>query len=237
MKLGVGMLCFNNLDLSQMAFESIRNQDVPVNVAMIDNASTDGTRRWLEEIEPRAGWLDVHFSDHNMGITKGWNHLLDTIFSGMQCDFALIVNNDVVLPRWFARELMEYDKPLITGIDTEDIRDITYPVEPHLPLVPYPDFSAYMIRRDTWSTVGRFDERMFNYCSDCDYHVRAHRAGLDFWKATVRYFHQRSSTIVRANPEAQRWMHARADQDREVFKSLYGCLPGTKEYLALLDLV
>jgi len=230
MKIGAVMLAFNHVELSKRTVESIRCQDVPIDLFVVNNASQDETERWLQKDR-----IDHLASRVNLGISAGWNYGIDyQVARG--CDFVLVVNNDVVLPRWFAAELASYDVPLITGFDVQTMEVLEQPL-PRMGLVPYPDFSAYMVRKDTWQAVGMFDIRMFNYASDCDYHVRAHRLGLDFWKANVAYYHERSSTIEKGTPEEKKWMQEQGDKDRETFKSIYGCMPGTKEYLALLNLV
>lgn len=230
MKIAFGMLAFNHRRLSQRCIESILQQDIEIDPFVLNNGSSDDTADWLD-----SGSVEHFDSPKNLGISAGWNFMLDMFFP--EYDFALIANNDTIMPPWFARELVAYNVPLVTGIDTSDMADILEPVSPHAPLVPYPDFSSYLIRRDTWKKVGRFNTDMFNYCSDCDLHVRAHRVGIDFWKATVRYYHERSSTINLASEQDQRWMNQRADLDREEFQKLYNCQPGTNEYLQLLGLL
>jgi len=68
------------------------------------------------------------------------------------------------------------------------------------------------------------------YASDCDFHIRAHRMGIPLYKAAVPFYHERSSTLRLAPPEEAAEIQAQANRDREVFRSIYNCLPGTKEY-------
>jgi len=68
------------------------------------------------------------------------------------------------------------------------------------------------------------------YASDCDFHVRAHRLGVPLYKASVPYYHERSSTLRLASPEERDEINVQANKDRAVFYSLYNCVPGQKEY-------
>jgi hypothetical protein len=49
-------------------------------------------------------------------------------------------------------------------------------------------------------------------------------------KANVPYYHVNSQTLKRADPADREAIQTQANKDREVFKELYGCLPGTEEY-------
>jgi GT2 family glycosyltransferase len=160
------MLAYNQVALSQRAAESILKMDDFGGLLVINQASVDGTEEWLD-----ASGIDHIDSGRNVGITAGWNWGLEVLFNA-GCKHALVVNNDVVLPPWFVSELESYDAPLVTGFDVQDMGDLK-PL-PRTALVPYPDFSAFLISKQCWETVGKFDERFFNYCSDCDYaHPRA----------------------------------------------------------------
>lgn len=219
------ILTRNNLELTKRCVESIRNQDVPTEITMWDNGSTDDTKRWLSENS-----ISFYFypCDYNSGVSFGWNTALSLMF---QCgaDHVLVLNNDTVLPPWFYRRLLAYEAPFVTGIAVDKHVDDEPPFDKEA-LDPHPDFSAFLIRRSAWEIVGPFDERMKIYCSDCDWHVRAHRKGLRLWKSNSPYFHINSQTLKRADPAERAAIEMQANLDREVFRELYGCTPGTKEY-------
>jgi GT2 family glycosyltransferase len=138
----------------------------------------------------------------------------------------LVVGNDTVLPPWFYRELLSYDVPFVTGVAVDDMRMIETPPTQRMPLTENPDFSAFLIRKECWKQVGPFDERMKLYASDCDFHVRAHRLGVPLYKACVPYYHERSSTLKNAPAGEQQEIHIQANMDRQVFRQIYGCIPG-----------
>lgn len=224
------MLTRNNLALTKKAVESVLSQFIPVELLVFDNGSTDGTSEWLPTNDPGSKFMAWR-SLLNQGVSAGWNWGLDYFFrSG--CEQVLVLNNDLVLPPWMYRELLSYDAPFVTGVAVDNT-EFTERPPIRCPLTPHPDFSCFMIRRQAWEKIGRFDERMKFYASDCDYHIRGHKLGVDMMKANCPFFHASSSTLNLATPEERALIETQANADRAVFRSLYGCLPGTAEYEAL----
>lgn len=226
------ILTHNCLELTKKCVESIRNQDIPTDLFIFDNGSTDGTHDWLAANRPYIN--PDRFTCHsincvNLGVSFGWNAMLGFFFEEKQ-DHVLVLNNDTALPAYFYRKLLSYDLPFVTGISVDEPND--HPDSWHQP-AEHPDFSAFLIRRDCWERVGPFDERMRFYASDNDYHVRAHRAGIKLMNAGVPFHHERSSTLRHANPDEQRAIQQQADADRQVFKEKYGCLPWEPAYAEL----
>ena len=211
------LLLHNALAMTKKCIDSLRTQDVPVDIYVGDNASTDGTQIWLRDggtgIKGTTCWED------NIGVSAGWNILLDHVFD-LGAEHALVINNDVQLPAWFYSTLLSYDIPFVTGVSVGSLDEIAAP-PPRKDLVPHPDFSAFLIRRECWETVGPFDDTLVNYCGDLDYHIRAHRAGIHLMNAGLPFYHERSSTISLADPIDRRRIQARADEDRKVFAAKY----------------
>ena len=223
------ILARNNIALTKRCIQSLDQQDIPNKPYIFDNGSTDGTWEWMQDT---FGFMGTRCMD-NHGVSRGWNFCLRTFFDGIfLADHCLVVGNDTVLPPWFYRELLSYDVPFVTGVAVDRMEQLVVPTGKP-PLTENPDFSAFLIRRECWEKVGPFDQRMKHYCSDCDFHIRAHRMGMPLYKASVEYYHERSSTLRLAPPEEQREIQEQANKDREVFKSLYGCLPGSQEYEAI----
>lgn len=223
---GVLTLTHNNLSLTKRFVDSIRAQDIQCGIAFVDNGSTDGTKQWIMDFTCNF----IFFSDNN-GVSAGWNAGLDRFFfSGASGVF--VFGNDTVIPPRFCRTLWSIDAPFVTGVAVDNMEQALQ--EPHTePLTENPDFSAMLIRREAWERIGPFDERMKHYCSDCDYHIRGHRLGVKMVKAPVPFYHERSSTLRLASPEDRLEIETQANKDRQVFQSIYGCLPGSKEYEAI----
>lgn len=215
------ILARNNLILTQRTIESVQAQDVPTEIFVVDNDSTDGTSSWLSEIN-----IQHALFRPQLGVSAGWNYGLQYLFR--LHDHVLVLNNDVVLPYWFYRFLLAYEPyPFITGVAVDKM-----PTEPSeaMPVTPNPDFSAFLIRKSAWDAIGEFDADMKYYCSDCSYHVRGHRLGIPMGKANIPYLHERSSTMNLASPEERAAIQKQADCDRQVFRDIYGCVPGEAAY-------
>jgi hypothetical protein len=218
-------LAHNNIELTKRCVASIKTQDIPgVEVFVIDNDSTDGTRQWMVE------WMIPHarFSPQ-LGVSAGWNYGLDWFFRQPEVEQVMVIGNDTYLPSNFYREMMGYSAPFITGIADYEAKDTVPGV-----IGECPDFSAFLITRNCWVTVGTFDDTMKLYASDCDYHVRAQRMQIPLFKVNVPFGHDRSATLRNAPLEERRALEDQAHKDRERFKTKWGCLPGTPEYTELL---
>jgi GT2 family glycosyltransferase len=220
---GILTLTRNNLKLTQNAIHSCLRQNVPAIVEAIDNGSTDGTRQWLQ-----AYGLLLHACSTNEGVSAGWNRGLRWFFDH-GAETVLCVGNDTWLPASFYRTLLSLNLPFVTGVAVDNMEQANQTAMVY-PLEPRPDFSAFCISRECWQKIGPFDERFKHYCGDCDMHVRAHRMGIDLYKAAVPFYHERSSTLRNAPPEDQRTIQEQANRDRAAFQSLYHCLPGDSVY-------
>lgn len=217
------ILTHNNLELTKKCIESVLNQDVPVDLLVIDNGSTDGTVEWL-----RTQDFMFLLRHRNAGVSSGWNMGL-TFFFHDGAKNVLVLNNDVFIPPWFLSFLLSYNLPFVSGVSVDVMSAIQYPSRWETP-APCPDFSGFLIRQDCYDTVGSFDERMVHYAGDCEYHVRAHRAGIKLLNAGVPFYHERSSTLKNADPEDRTTIVCQANADRQAFREKYGCIPGEPGY-------
>jgi len=218
------ILTRNCLALTKRCVESVRRQDIPVSIHIIDNGSSDGTVPWAYE---EGILLDA--APENAGVSAGWNRGLSYVFNNLGKQHCLVVGNDTVLAPWTFSLLLSYQKGFVTGVAVDSMMQIAAP-STQRGTEPHPDFSCFVITVDTWLKIGQFDERMKHYCSDCDYHLRGFRLGVGLYKACVEFYHERSSTLRLAPPGEQAEIQEQANKDREVFQSIYGCLPGSSEY-------
>lgn len=208
------LLMHNNVELTRQCIESLRSQDVPTTIYVVDNATGEDTQ-WVEENVDNYDRFDPQ-----LGVSAGWNAGLEILFAE-GAEHVLVPNTDTILPPWFYRTLLTHNVPFVSGVSVDTMDAIATPPPSH-PLRECPDFSAFLIRRECWEKVGPFDERLVHYCSDMDYHIRAHRLGIPLMNAAVPFYHERSSTLKHATPEEQREIQAQADKDRATFRSIYG---------------
>ena len=221
------ILTHNCLEMTKRCVESAQKQDIPTQICIVDNGSSDGTAEWAS----RNGFRWASFN-HNAGVSKGWNIGLELLFVDFPREHVLAINNDVIIPSWFLSSLLSYDVPFVTGVSVGSMEEIAQP-EPRKELAPCPDFSAFLIRRECWEKVGPFDETMCLYASDLDYHIRAHRAGVKLMNAGVAFYHERSSTLNSAPPRERRLIELCADADRATFTKKWGCTAWGPAYDAM----
>ena len=221
------ILAHNGLELTKKCVESLFAQDVPVEPWLFDNGSTDGSYEWMQTELPK-GTPIVH-NPYNLGVSFGWNYGIEKI---LECnDHVFVINNDTAMPPWFCSTLLSYDGPFISGVSVGRMEDISSP-PPRKELAPCPDFSAWLMRRECWDKVGRFDPSMVMYASDLDYHLRSHRLGVRLMNAGVPFYHERSSTLRLSSPKERRLIEMQADADRMTFYEKWRIQTWSPEYAA-----
>ncbi len=217
----VVLLCHNAIELTKQAVRSILEQDIPVELHVVDNHSTDGTAEWLETFVP-----NLTVFKPALGVSSGWNFALTTIFR--RSDHALVVNNDVILRPDTYRSLLEDGGPFVTAVSVNDPEGIKgeWRKAPR----PHPDFSCFLIRKSVWDQIGGFDESMKLYASDADYHIRMHKAGIEAYTIGIPFYHYASGTLKAANAGDRAAILNQADADRDTFERKWGCKVGSPQY-------
>ena len=218
------ILTHNALELTNRALSSIFGQDIPVHVFVVDNNSTDGTVPYLEELG-----CQVFAAKWDMGVSRAWNYGLGYFFQQGE-DHVLVVNNDVILRPETYSELILDGGLFVTGVGVNESEQFT--ANFIKTIRPNPDFSCFLMKREAWEKVGMFDESMILYASDCDYHVRMHKEGIEAYTIGMPFFHTASGTIKR-NPEEAGRIIEQANRDRIAFYEKWGVGIGTPEYYEL----
>jgi GT2 family glycosyltransferase len=235
------ILSHNCLELTKKCVESVARQDVETTIYIEDNDSSDGTREWL-----KSAGFNWCFNSRNEGVSWAWNDGLGWIFhtdpskwvgekpKSFPPSHCLVLNNDVIIPRHFLRELLSTNSPFVTGVSWGALDEVMGESN-HWQgnLTDGPDFSAFLIRREAWEKIGPFNESMVHYCQDLDYDIRARRLGMVLHNSHIKFYHERSSTLRHADIFDQRKIQKQAEDDRKVFKSIYGCSPFDPQYADL----
>ena len=101
-KVCVTIVTCNSARYIRRCLESVlRQEGVTVNVIVVDNASTDGTREILEEFQSRA--VRAIYSDRNLGFAEGQNRAIREADS----EWVLTLNPDVLMRPGFLRQLLD----------------------------------------------------------------------------------------------------------------------------------
>lgn len=235
MKLYAVIPVINNLDLTKQAIDSIQ-ANIPMTIIVIDNASTDGTPRWGETLngQQMLGNKKIVYIRNNerKGVAASWNQGIKLAFEDPECEYVAVLNNDIILHPKTLDHLMAFmDKTgylMVTGDNVKDRMSIDTLLQMELP-EPFtdfdtwkiegwraegPDFSCFMINRETLRVIGWFDENFKGaYCEDQDYHARLAMARrhvsehndqnipverLHFKRlSTAPYYHFASQTVAR----------------------------------------
>jgi len=235
MSVPVILVARNSLALTKLAVRSVLAQDAPVDLFVVDNASSDGTGPWL-----RSKNFTFMFTDIQWSLARCWNTALRMLWS-MGHQEAMLVNNDVVLRPDAVRLLTSIavisGAGMVTGIgvDKEDLAPRTNPGLMET-LRPFPDFSCLLIQKWVTDKVGWFDEELYPaFYEDNDYHVRMYRANVKAIACDVPFLHYSSGTLKNASPAEASMIQRGAERNRERFRAKYGCFPGTPEYQALFS--
>lgn len=230
----------NGLHLLTSCIESIRRYtEVPYEIIVVDNGSTDGTQEYCIQ----AGITFIALP-RNEGFPVACNRGL-AIASGEQL---LLLNNDVVVtPRWLSNmlcTLYSADDIGIVGPVTnyasggqkvdvawatlEEFMDIAERNNQSDPIkwreVERLVGLCFLFRRQLWDIVGRFDERFSpGHYEDDDYCYRARKQGYRlFISGDTLIYHEGSASFVAKNPEG--W-NSLLDGNRQKFIDKWGVDP------------
>lgn len=225
----------NGLHLTKAALKTFLTQDIgDVRVLFMDNLSEeDNTKQWLYGISNNI--VRVMFGYENCSVAKSWNKMLDWTFR-QGAEYALVCNNDVELRPDTYGHLVADGGQFVTAVGRAERACIDPPYVDPDPSKKreHPDFSAFLIRRECYKKVGKFDEAFLGgYAEDADYHIRMHRAGIIAECLELPFYHVGAGTIKNADRKHVREIQQSADKNRALFKAKWGVNVGSEEYYAL----
>lgn len=111
----VVILTYNKLSCTRLCVESIyRNTQYPhFELVIVDNASTDGTRTYLEVLQQLIPNLHVIFNDHNEGFAFANNQGI----LRSRGEYVVLLNNDTILcPGWLTQLIRYLEQDVEIGI-------------------------------------------------------------------------------------------------------------------------
>ena len=223
----------NGLALTKAALVSFLVQDIgDVSVLFCDNASSDGTGQWLASLrDPR---VSVMSNVQPMSVAQSWNAMLRWTFK-QGAEYALVVNNDVVLRPDTYRHLVSDGGMFVSAVGCDDPKCVEPPYDDPVPQLkrPNPDYSCYLIMRECWERVPFDEDCDIGFFEDNIHHVALHQAGIKAWCIGVPFYHVGSGTVKNSSLLDLRSIRKAADRNREYFFSKYRCYPGTSEYESL----
>ena len=107
-KVSIITLTYNQLDYTKAFINSVfQFTSVPFELIIVDNASSDGTVKYLKDLEKSDSRVKVIFNKENLGFPKGVNQSLTQTLSkgeGLRSKYILIANNDIIVNEgWLER--------------------------------------------------------------------------------------------------------------------------------------
>lgn len=161
------------------------NCNVPIDVIVVDNASTDFTvQKVINDFREYGFSVSVHANETNTGCAKAWNKGIE-IAKSKGCNYFAIFNSDILVSPNAIQNMYDRlalgDKQLVAGLDIsgesplpESVLDVTAGIcRKDYSEAPHPHFSCFMISENTIESVGWFNEIFYPaYFEDNDYHHR-----------------------------------------------------------------
>lgn len=230
------LLCRNALPYSRVCLETLLSQTTPVDILVVDNASTDGTGKYMAAQQARHPRIYRRTYREVTSVARCWNEALAWGW-GRGYREALVVNSDTALLSRTYEILagLLADKGMLTavGVDGKE-KKAAYPEgEPAYRL--HPDYSCYMMAAWAHRAVP-FDERYEGaYFEDADHHVRLYRAGIWAGSINLGFLHHSSGTLKAAGAAEQARINRHYLQNKQRFYRQYGCVPGTRGYELLFE--
>jgi len=227
----------NGLHLTRRTLKAALAQDTPVEITIVDNASTDGTQQW--GMATAAKFENVVYTAlaQQKSLAACWNLALRDVWR-RGGEHALVLNNDVIVSPPTYRILQFTGHKFVTTVSVDNEEQFGFPEE-ILPCGrPHPNFSGFLIRKSCYDKVGPFNESYYPaYCEDAEYHVRMHWAGIRAVCIDLPMLHigNGANTLRFAEPADANCIKRGADRNRDQFLETYGCRPGEPEYEELFS--
>jgi GT2 family glycosyltransferase len=244
-KVTIIVIAYNNLDLTRRCIDSIyaRSQYAKLEVIVVDNASKDGTPRYLKDLAAANPTVRIILNAENRGFAPANNQGLQ-VATG---EVIVLLNNDtVVTPGWIAKLTRHLADPAVGMVgpatnmcgnesiihvpyDVSTLKGMDAFVQRYHELHPSPDaFDIDMLsmfcvamRRETAKEIGPLDERFrVGMFEDTDYAERLKRAGYRIVSARDVYIHHDCKSSFGKLPSAE--YHRIYEENKRKFEEKWG---------------
>jgi GT2 family glycosyltransferase len=179
-KIDIVMPCYHNLETTKNAVESVLANTEDVNYNII--AIIDGYDKELEDYFSSKKQITTILNQESKGFIKATNQGLEKVRD--DCDFVLLLNNDIVIydPKWLIKMVNSFDdKTGAVGPFSNFVMGLQNQIYNTFPLEHYTKFLigfCMLIRKDVLDKVGNLDERFgIGGQDDLDISLRIRESG------------------------------------------------------------
>lgn len=237
-KLAIICPVLNCLDYTKQFIDSIRCQ-TPYVLIFIDNGSTDGTEEYFKQFKGSNDVQYIRFPS-NIGVAPAWNFGITRAIYEFESEYFLICNNDIQLRHDTIDKLLEKIKNENVALCTpKNVFDPQYPLvhieEISIPknelTEEHPDFSCFMLKKETIDKVGYFDEKFFPaYFEDNDYHYRINLAGLKAIQTNQAIHYHFKSQTIKNNDDIFQFSNSQYLKNQKYYCDKWGGKPTNEAY-------
>ena len=173
---------YNQLSFTRQCLESIaRHTDVPYQLVLVDNASSDGTKEFLATVD-----ATIISNQTNLGCAKAWNQGV----KASEGDVIGVLNNDIVVTPGWLTTLLQFMESKGHGIVSPAAREGTLNSDLDVYASEFTRScksatratmygASMIIHRRVFDQIGLFDEGFaYGGCEDIDFLWRTKAAGF-----------------------------------------------------------
>jgi len=229
------IVTYNNRDLLDRCISTVAGslEKTPYagRITVVDNASADGTAEIIEKRYPSVRHIT---NRENLGLTKALNI---GIQSGIDCEYTLLLNDDVELFPDTVSEMIRtlHNFPEAKGVPAcliypdgspqrvkLNIIGVQKRIKPGIRYINFAGTTACMYYSDVFKRLGLFDEFYFFYNEDLDFSLRAKREGIRFvFNPEIKVIHHRKKGRKKAARAIRPYFYA---TDYYFYRKNYGIL-------------
>jgi len=236
-KIFICMLTYNLLDWTKRAIESIRSW-YQYKLFVVDNESTDGTVKWLEE-----NGIDFVSKKQSVAAAQnvGIRRFLET-----DCGYFLLLNNDITLKRNtidnLVSELESHEG--VWGLSAKEVSVIPWEIDEASEIdsfevirdIPASAYSCTIFSRECIEKVGEFDERFApRYIEDNDYTLRIRLLGHKFAQTGKSIFYHVLGGVIKSNDNEKKDRDVHWDTNIKLYIDKWGIHPHEPQILSKID--
>lgn len=171
------IVSYNTIGLLKALYGQLRNMHVDRNIIIVDNASTDGTREWLN----RLSIPTVIVNDENRGYATAANQGA----AKGAAEFIGFLNTDVILvDGWLDGVMLAFEDADVVAVTPEMVDADGEPYRHD-----YINGACLVVRRGFFEAIGGFDDEFTFGHDDTDFTFRVEEAGRRWTKSTPAITH------------------------------------------------